>query len=192
MKSLPILVVCTVLLASCISPLPRQAMEQVDRNTPFALVAKNPGAYLDRQLLLGGVVISVEQDQEGEKSLLEVIEWRLTPWGEPLALDEAGRRFLVRSSQQLDPGEFQTGKLVTLTGTVIGSETRLVGENPYLYPLFALKEIHLWENPFRYGIHPHPDPQFPYYVGPEDYRRSHPYDPGYSAYPYTPYWYRVH
>ena len=187
---IPVLLTCAMLLTSC-SPLSRQAMKQVDRDATFALVAENPSAFLDRRLLLGGVVIAVEQD-EGEKSLLEVMEWRLTPWGEPLALHEAGRRFLVRSSKRLDPGDFQPGMLVTLTGTVIGSETRLLGEQPYRYPLFALDEIHLWESPFRYGIHPHPDPQFPYYVGPDDYQRSHPYDPGYSDYPYTPYWYRVH
>lgn len=180
----------SLLLTGCISPLPRTALDKVDRQTSFAMVADNPSAYLDRHLLLGGVVLAVEEMDEG--SLLEVMEWRLTPWGEPLALHEAGRRFLVRSAQQLDPGRYQPGRLVTLTGVVLGSETRLRGEHPHNYPLFALEEIHLWRSPFRYGIHPHPDPQFPYYVGPEDYDRSHPYDPGYSAYPYTPYWYRVH
>ncbi|MDT8441321.1 MAG: Slp family lipoprotein [Desulfuromonadales bacterium] len=180
----------SLLLAGCLSPLSRTAVDRVDRDTTFAMVADNPSAYLDRHLLLGGVVLAVEE--EGEGSVLEVMEWRLTPWGEPLSLHEAGRRFLVRSRQQLDSGHYQPGRLVTLTGVVLGSETRLRGEHPHDYPLFALEEIHLWRGPFRYGIHPHPDPQFPYYVGPEDGSRSHPYDPGYSAYPYTPYWYRVH
>jgi hypothetical protein len=66
----------------------------------------------------------------------------------------------------------------------------LLGEHDYRYPLLDLLEIHLWKSPFRYGIH-HYDPAYPVYVGSEDddFDR-HPYDPGYSSYPYSPYWYR--
>lgn len=177
-------------VSACINPLSQQAVDKVDRETSFARVAENPTAFVDRHLLLGGVILSVEDEENG--SLLELMQWQLTPWGEPLALDTAGHRFLVRSKQPLDPGDYQRGRLVTLTGQVLGSETRLLGEHPYDYPLFALQEIHLWQTPFRYGIHPHPDPQLPVYVGPEYPIRNHPYDPGYSAYPYTPYWYRVY
>ena len=57
-------------------------------------------------------------------------------------------------------------------------------------PVFRLGELYLWDTPFSYGIHRHPNIYVPYYVGPESPGRTSPYDPGYYYYPYTPYWIR--
>lgn len=176
-------------LSACVNPISREAREHLDNEVTFAMVAENPSAYIDKHLMLGGVIISVDDDKQG--SVMELMEWRLNSWGEPLSLDDAGRRYLVKSSRTIDPERYAKGRLVTLAGVTLGSEMRLLGEHPYQYPVFAVEEMHLWETPFRYGIHPHPDPQNPVYVGPESPGRSHPYDPGFYAYPYTPYWYRV-
>ena len=184
---LSLTVVASAMLAC--SPISKESRENIAPEVTFAMVSENPSAFLDKHLMIGGVVMSVEEESGG--SVLELMEWQTNRWGEPLSLDDSGRRLLIRSESKLDPGQYQTGRLVTFSGKVTGSETRLLGENPYRYPVFIPEEIHLWQSPFRYGIHPHPDAQFPYYVGPEDYGRGHPYDPGYYSYPYTPYWYRV-
>ena len=100
--------------------------------------------------MIGGVVMSVEEKSGG--SVLELMEWRINRRGEPLSLDDSGRRLLIRSDSKLDPAQYQTGRLVTFSGKVAGSETRLLGENPYRYPVFVPDAIHLWKSPFRYGI----------------------------------------
>jgi outer membrane lipoprotein len=152
------------------------------------MVSENPMAFLDQHIILGGAVVAIKD--EGDGSVLEVMEWQLNRWGEPTYLDDNGRRFLVKSSKALDPAIYEPGTLVTLAGVVLGQETHLLEEHDYSYPVLDLTEIHLWEIPFRFGLFRNIDPAYPHYVDPGDDPDRHPYDPGYSTYPYTPYWYR--
>jgi len=68
----------------------------------------------------------VEGSEEG--SLLEVMEWQLNRWGEPSCFDIAGRRFLVKTSERLDPMVYEPGVMVSLAGVVLGHESRLFGQ----------------------------------------------------------------
>ncbi len=181
-------IVLVSLLTACVHPITKEAREQIDPQTTFAMVSENPTAFLDQHLLIGGTVIETENNEEG--SILEVMEWRLNRWGEPTSLDDSGRRFLVKTSEMLDPAIYEPGVLVTLAGVVLGHEVRLLGEHEYDYPVFELTEIHRWQIPFRYGIRNNLDPSYPYYVSEDDDPHRHPYDPGYNPYPYTQYWYR--
>ena len=176
------------LLTACSHPISEESRAHIDPTITFADVSENPTAFIDRHILLGGVVISHESRDNG--SLLELMEWHLNRWGEPTYLDDSARRLLVKSATPLDPTYYEPGVLVTLAGVIQGGEVRPLGEHEYTYPMLDLLEIHLWKSPFRYGVH-HYDPAHPHYVGSEDddYKR-HPYDPDYSGYPYTPYWYR--
>ena len=183
-----LLIFMTMLLCSCVNPISRQAREQVDPTLTLAMVDANPAAFLDRHMLLGGAVTALQGDERG--SILEVMEWRLARWGEPLYPDDAGRSFLVKTPQRLDPATCEPGTLVTLTGTVLGQEARSTGEQDDSVAVFALTELHLWDIPFRYGIHSNASPHDPSYAGQDDDSRRSPYDPGYNPYPYTQYWYR--
>ncbi len=84
---------------------------------------ESPKAFLDQRLILGGVVIALEGNAEG--TVLEIMERQLNPWGEPLYLDNSGRRFLIKTTEQLDPTLYEPGTLVTMAGNVLGHETRL-------------------------------------------------------------------
>jgi len=177
-----------LLLTACAHPIAKEKREQVHPEITFAMVSANPSAFLDQHLLVGGVVMATEATKEG--STLEVMEWQLNRWGEPSYLDDSGRRFLVKTTAALDPMIYEPGRLITLAGVVLGYEARLLGEHEYNYPVLDMTEIHLWQSPFRYGIHNDPDPSRPYFVGQDDDPHSHPYDTGYNPYPYTQYWYR--
>lgn len=172
----------------CSHVISREARDAVDGDASFAQVKAAPGSYLDRRLLLGGLIVDNRVGQDG--STLEVFRWTLDRWGEPVAVDEAGGRFLAVSDRLLDPALYAPGRLLTLAATVVGEESRPLGEVLYRYPVLQVEETYLWETPFRYGIHPSPNIYVPYYVGPESFGRTSPYDPGYHAYPYTPYWLR--
>jgi starvation-inducible outer membrane lipoprotein len=111
-----------ILLTACMHPISEQAREQVSSQTTFAMVNENPSAFLDQQLLIGGVIIAAEKDEEG--TVLELMEWHLNRWGEPTYLADEGRRFLVKSKQSLDPAIYEPGVLVTLAGVVLGEEDR--------------------------------------------------------------------
>lgn len=182
------LALCPLLVANCTHVISKEARLAVDPAATFAAVKADPAAHKGQTLLLGGVVVGLQVEPQG--STLEVFRWKLDRWGEPVAVDERAGRFLVRTDRLLDPVLYDPGRLVTLTGMVEGAETRPLGEITYSYPVFRLGESYVWETPFRYGIHRHPNIYVPYYVGPEDYGRTSPYDPGYYTYPYTPYWLR--
>jgi outer membrane lipoprotein len=177
-----------LLLAGCTHVISQEARLAVDPAVTFAEVKASPDAHKGKTLLLGGVIVGLGVEAQG--STLEVFRWKLDRWGEPIAVDEQAGRFLAVTDRLLDPALYDVGRLVTLTGTVEGQETRPLGPVDYTYPVFRIGETYVWETPFRYGIHRHPNVYFPYYVGPEDRLRTNPYDPGYYTYPYTPYWIR--
>lgn len=188
-RHLPLLIiVLPLLLAACVHPITKETRQKIDPGASLAMVSENPMAFIDQHLIVGGVVMAIENGVEG--SILEVMEWRLNRWGQPSSLDDAGRRFLVKTSEMLDPAIYEPGTLVTLAGNVLGHEARLLGEHEYDYPVFNLTEIHLWKSPFRYGIHSNPDPAYPYFIGQDDDPYRHPYDSGYNPYPFTQFWSR--
>lgn len=185
---LPLLLAVAFFSSSCSHVISRQARSEITPGVVFTAVKDAPEEHLGQVLLLGGTIV---ETRLGEKeSTLEIFRWKLDRWGEPVAVDESGGRFLVHSKKLLDPALYQEGRLVTLTARVAGSKTRPLGTITYNYPVFELIELYLWDTPFRYGIHPHPYPYFPYYVPPDWPLRGNPYDPGYAPYPWSPYWIR--
>lgn len=185
---LVVLGLAAMTLAACAHPISKDTRSSLSPGVTFAAVSENPAAFIDQRLMVGGVIVAHESKEDA--SLLEVMEWQINRFGEPTYLDDSARRFLVRSSEKLDPVLYEPGTMVTLAGTVLGQEERIIEAQSESYPLLDLVEIHLWKSPFRYGVH-HYDPAYPTYVGDEsDDPDRHPYDPGYSGYPYTPFWYR--
>ncbi|MDH3869550.1 MAG: Slp family lipoprotein, partial [Desulfuromonadales bacterium] len=47
-----------MLLTACMHPISEEAREQVVPQTTFAMVSENPSAFLNQQLLLGGVIVA--------------------------------------------------------------------------------------------------------------------------------------
>jgi len=176
------------MLSGCITPLAPEVKDKLDPGLDFATVQADPQQFQGKSLLLGGSIVNLKNDAQG--SLLEILRWDLNRWGEPLALAEAGDRFLVRTPRQLDADLYTRGRPVTLGGTLNGTAIITINEHEESALLFDLLGIHLWDSPFRYGLHPNPDPGAPEYVAPADFGPNHPYDPTSWAYPYSPFWYR--
>lgn len=178
MKTTIILLGLLLLLSGCAHVLSKEALQAVDPAVEYAQVKADPEGWRGSTLVLGGRIIEVKIDRGG--STLEVLRYNLDRYGQPTAVDEAGGRFLVRSDRFLDPELYEAGRLVALTGTAEGSETRPLEGIDYVYPVFRLGEIRLLREsyyrtypyaPFYYG--------YPYYYDPF-------YDPWYR-YPYWPY-----
>jgi len=186
-KTLAMLVVTLVLAGACAS-LPAEVREQATPGLDFAAVQADPSSYAGDLLLLGGTVVELHSDGEG--SLLHLLRWDVNRWGEPLALAESGDRFLVRTGKPLDPDLYTPGRLVTLLGKVSGTGTISYQLREETVVLFDLQQMHLWDTPFRYGLHPNPDPNQPEYIPPRDPGADQPYDPTPWNFPYSPSQYR--
>ncbi len=176
-KKLLFLTIVLLTLAGCATvPLPEEALSGVDPSVDFSQVKADPERYQGTTLLLGGQILENSASREG--SLLEILHYRLSNSGQPVQIDEAGGRFLVRSERFLDPEVYEKGDFITLTGSAIGKETRPLQGIDYTYPVFRLGAAHLWrEKPGNDGYPGFYNPNFygPYY-----------YDPWF----YDPFWYR--
>jgi len=179
-----------LLLGGCAHVLSRKALLDVDPTLTFAEVKTNPEAYRGKALVLGGLLLDTRPDRQG--TTLEVLNYTLDRWGEPQTVDEAGGRFLARADRFLDPEIYQPGLFVTLTGTVQGAGTRTLKDYEYVYPLFAITEIHLWNRPplayYPYGYYDPFYPWWPYPPYPYFYDDPFWYEP-FPSYRYRP-WYR--
>ena len=158
---------CTLillLLNGCASRLPLAITEPPAQSCSVRQAQQDPDTCRNRPVRWGGEIIEV-QNQSDHSDVL-VLGRALKKQGEPKSGGTVDGRFIARFGSFMDPAELPKGKRITVSGPLIGLETRKVGEYPYPYPVVQVTVWHLW-----------PDPQ------PESY----PYDPWWPYYPYP--WY---
>ncbi|NIQ93526.1 MAG: hypothetical protein GWN87_04480 [Desulfuromonadales bacterium] len=179
----------TIFSTACGHVISKGARLPAEENLDARTVQEQPNRHRGETAVIGGLIKAVVMDENG--TTLEIVEYRLNRWGEPVNLAEGGTRFLARSAEGLDTSEYHPGRLVTMAARVEELIVAPLGPSlqNYRYPVFAIEEIYLWDTPFVYG-EKHPNVDVPIYIEPADTLRTSPYDPGYYAYPYTPYWYR--
>lgn len=166
-----------LLLGGCGPVLSKEALRQVNWGVDYSRVRADPQAYRGKTLLLGGRILEADINREGTS--LEVLKFTLGQRDYPEKPDEMNGRFLARTDRFLDPDRYRAGRLITLTGTVVGEQSKPLGKSMYRYPVFRIDAIYLWPEPYPPGPYyyyysPYPPP--PFY-----------YDPFW--YPY-PFWYR--
>ncbi len=180
-------------LSGCGHVLSREALREADPEIDFATIRTNPEPYRGTTLLLGGQIVDIQVSREG--STLEILRYRLDRYGYPTDVDERSGRFLVRTERFLDPSLYSAGQFVTLTGTLVGVETRELRRMDYDYPVFALREAYIWTtSPMADYWYPGYF-DYPYRTFSPRHRFHDPfwrYDPFYDPYwyRYDPYWYR--
>ena len=145
-----------LILTACGGGISRQARDQVTYTGPFAELQKHPARYRGTVVLLGGKVIETLV-KEGATEMV-VLQLDVGSRDRPLDNDQSQGRYLVRSTQFIDPALFPPGTLITVVGRLQGSESRPIGEMPYAYPLIEPAELKKWpagsdESPrFHFGI----------------------------------------
>jgi outer membrane lipoprotein len=73
-----------------------------------------------------------------------VLDRQLDYRKKPRSGADSGGRFIVRHNSFLDPDIFRPGRVITVAGVVIGSESLPLGEISYRYPLINNKGLYLW------------------------------------------------
>lgn len=138
-RALSLLILLPAALAGCaLAPTPlRGDYAAVE---PEAVTAS--GRSGDR-VRWGGRVIEVEPG--AEQTCLQVLSQALGPDGRPRRRgDDSGGRFLACRDGFYDPEIFTAGRQVTITGTVVGTVQRRVGEFDYAMPQVAADVFYLW------------------------------------------------
>ncbi|HAJ91449.1 MAG TPA: hypothetical protein DCO71_02300 [Gammaproteobacteria bacterium] len=172
------LLLLTLLLGACASQVPQNIREAPADNLSLEQVHKHTADYLGRQVRWGGTII--ETGNQEATTLLTVLGQPLYKDGEPKFSDDSSGRFIAIVPAFLDPQVYAPDREVTVTGSLLRTETGKVGEYPYTYPVIQVDAWYLWpkrtKRPYGY---PYPGWNDPWYYDP-----WYPY--GYR-YPYR-YW----
>ena len=182
------------LLSAC-SNLPPAIEDPPLYDISYSQATRNIGQFKEAPVRWGGVVIDVENEQNF--SLVQVLYYPLGSWGRPKTDDPNEGRFLIKSSDFLDPAVYKKDTEITVAGTLKGDIERKVGNKTLRMPLISSTVIHLWPayvyvpgyyyggyGGYGYGGFGYGYPYYGYY----GYYPYYPYYPYYSYYPYYPYY----
>lgn len=156
MRKIILTVLTLIVLLGCGHVVPLEVRESVDKDITAPALFKDPDAYKGRVVMLGGIIASSKNMDEG--TYLEVVEKELDAGGNPMATDISNGRFLILYSGYLDTAIYSKGREVTVVGEVMGKKLRPLGEMQYPYPLIKSRKLYLFEKrelynmPFRFGI----------------------------------------
>lgn len=141
-------------------------MDAAIRNASLTELKQNPEPYKGKLFVFGGIIVSDTVTTEG--SLLEAIYATVDSRGDLKDIRSSDGRLLAlfpKESGILDPVIFQKGRRITLAAEFLGTKPGKLGDVPYVYPFFRIRELYLWEKERAYYYSPY----YPYY----------PYDPFY-------------
>jgi len=180
----PSLLLPCLLLGACTS-MPQAMRDARVVDIPYTQASQNIDSHKDVPVRWGGVIIDVENEESF--SLVQVLFYPLNYLGRPLLDEPQGGRFVIKSTEFLDPIIYAKGRRITVVGTLNGDIERAVGKKVIRVPLLISTATHLWPKYHYYGYG-----GYGYGYGYEPYYGSygHPFffRGGWGRY-YRPYWY---
>ena len=158
-----------LLLSACSSNIPPVISNPLLGAPSLPEVRAEASRYVERQVRWGGVILSIENRHSD--SHITIVAFPLNDWGRPLIAEQSPGRFIAVVDEFLEPLVYSRDREITLTGSILGSETLKVGEFAYEYPLVKVDNYYLW--PARMDL-PNLDaprywrhyPNYPYYLWP--------------------------
>jgi outer membrane lipoprotein len=154
-KLIKIFVLVSFLAAvlGCSYPISQQLRQEARKDLTFPTVLKNPTNYIGSIVLWGGSIIETVTLSEGSE--IFVLQTPLDYVEVPEGSRYSQGRFIAKSSSFLDPEIYKNGRRITLAAEITGKETRPLGKSKYIYPVVAIKELHLWKQR-KASVHPYP------------------------------------
>jgi len=141
-SSFVLVMAAVLLLAGCAHVISKGVLQEVDTSVSYAQLSEDPNAYTGKTVLLGGDII--ETQNFPDKTLVLVLQRPLGSRGQPGEGDVSEGRFIITSSEFLDPAIYSPGRKLTVAGTVAGKEEHPLGEITYTYPVIEKRELYLW------------------------------------------------
>ena len=128
-------------LAGCANLGARNA-QYADQPTPMRL-ASDPHAYPQGQRLTwGGEIIKVRN--LADRTIMEVLAYPLERNDRPNPRADSQGRFLVDHRGYLEPRDYGPGRIVTVTGGLLGYQDGTVGGADYRFPAISADNLRLW------------------------------------------------
>lgn len=120
----------------------------------YSNVIQDPARYKNMPVRWGGVIAEVENEQNA--SLVQVLLYPLNNYGRPLLDEKPEGRFVIKSTQFLDPLVYAKNDEITVAGTLSGTIDRVIGKKTMTLPLVSSTTLYLWpyynyNNYYGYG-----------------------------------------
>jgi outer membrane lipoprotein len=154
-----------LLLGACTSmPKAIQNMDVMD--ITYSQASQNIESHRNVPVRWGGIIIDVENEEDF--SLVQVLFYPLNYSGRPQLNDPHGGRFVIKSTEFLDPVVYAKDKEISVVGTLDGDIQRTVGKKVIRVPLIQSMAVHLWPKrqnnyygyggygPYHYGYYSYP------------------------------------
>ena len=131
------------LLLSACAGLPPSIANAPTTEVSYQQASLDANSFKNVPVRWGGVILDV--DNEEHDSLLQIVSYPLDYTGRP-QLHRAGEgRFVVKSSEFLDPAVYAKNKEITIAGVIIGDTELTVGKRIIL-------ELSHFDGQFFHGI----------------------------------------
>ncbi|OPY69918.1 MAG: Outer membrane lipoprotein Slp family protein [Syntrophorhabdus sp. PtaU1.Bin050] len=174
MKRLVFVVLAFLILSSCTSVLRKDLMERGVRNFSLDQLVRNPEPYKGKLFILGGII--AETTLTETDSVVNALYVPIDFAGYPKDVKPNGRFLALYPKERgiLDPLIYGMHRKITVAGIFTGTEPGKIGQMNYIFPVFRVEEMYLWEKsesyPWcAYGPYPYRDPCYwgspwwPYY-----------------------------
>lgn len=178
MKKLVSIIIVSLMLSSCYPVLRRDLLSSATPHVPFQDIANSPDLYKGKLFILGGLIVKTSNTEKG--SLIEAVHIQATASGYLMTPDRTHARYLAfypRENGILDPAVYRQGREITIAGQFIETRKGKIDQMDYVFPVFEIKDIYLWE---EYPAYPYG----PMYYSPYPYPYMYnPWDRYYYSYP---------
>jgi outer membrane lipoprotein len=139
-KKLPgIMLIFSLLLLTACASTPEFSTEGVNLDLQPSTAADQLG----QKVIWGGTIIDIRN--LADKTRLEVLSYPLTDTYRPQVKGSAKGRFIVEKAGYLEAREFRPGKVITVSGTLLSSQSGKIGDAEYLYPVVEAARLKLWK-----------------------------------------------
>ncbi|MDE2366041.1 MAG: Slp family lipoprotein [Betaproteobacteria bacterium] len=135
------------LLLTCLSLSACAGLPSAVKNVPvkdvsYSEASQNPNSYKNTAVRWGGVIIDV--DNEENFTLVQVLSYPLNYSGRPQLTKPSEGRFVIKSSEFLDPAVYAKDREITVAGALEGDIQRMIGKKTVRLPLLSSTAIYLW------------------------------------------------
>jgi len=141
-KLIGLVATVAVVLVGC-AGVPDSVQGPADPAITLATVRGND-AVINGQLVRWGGLVAKVQNKDNQ-SWIEIVEQPLNSSGRPSGNNVTGGRFIAVFGGLLDPLIFQTGREITVVGSLQPGVEGKINDQPYKFPMLSGSGYHLWE-----------------------------------------------
>ena len=148
---LHLLPIC-LFLSAC-AGLPSAVKDVPVTKLSYTEASRDPNSYKNTSVRWGGSIIDVDNEQD--YTLIQVLSYPLDFTGRPQFSKPSQGRFVIKSSEFLDPAVYAKDREITVAGVLEGDIERTVGKKTVRLPLVSSISMYLWPiylaDPYGYG-----------------------------------------